>query len=226
MSNSSKQRAWCFLAALLLLCWSHEALALSIQKRPASRPGEHAFDVVGGGSKPGVWGIRAQGGYPWQAIQVQRGLPGGWTPFVEVDTALFVRTRPSLGLALRWLDTGRFRITGEVMLGWDLQTGELALQGPSVALRLRLMVYWSRVAIFMRLDTRHTFLFNQTLVDKASGIESRPSLEHRWSPWGGLGIAVRLAKHISLDLEVVYPWIDAPSIPIPGFQMGLHIGIP
>lgn len=188
--------------------------------------GAHAFDVVGGGSKPYVWGIRLQGGYPWQALQVQVGLPGGLTPLVEIDTALFARTRPSVGLALRWLDIQNFRITGEVLLGWDIQVGDIAFQGPSIALRFRMMVYWSRVAIYLRLDTRHTFLFNQTVLDTNSGKQVTPSVEHRWSPWGGIGVAIRLFKNVSLDLEMVYPWIDAPAIGIPGFHAGLHVGIP
>ncbi len=198
----------------------------SVKEKKQTLPGPHAFDVVGGGSQPYVWGIRLQGGYPWQALQVQVGLPGGLTPLVEVDTALFVRTRPSVGLALRWLDWKHFRITGEVLVGWDIQVGDLALQGPSLALRLRLMVRWSRVALFLRLDTRHTFLFNQTVVDANGGKVSTPSVEHRWSPWGGIGVAIRLYKNISLDIQMVYPWIDAPAIGIPGFHAGLHIGIP
>lgn len=224
MSRPNKVRLGLLLA--FLLCAA--PIAQAGKRKSSSFPleGEHAFDVVGGGSKPHVWGIRAQGGFPWQALQVQYGLPGGWTPFVEVDSALFVRTRPSLGLALRWIDWPRFRLTGEVMMGWDIQTGGLALQGPSLTLRMRMMVRWSRVALFLRLDTRHTFLFNQIVVDRASGTESRPALGYRCSPWAGVGMAIRLAKHISLDIEVVYPWLDAPAIGIPGFQAGLHIGIP
>jgi hypothetical protein len=183
----------------------------------------HAFDIVSGGSQKGVWAVRLQGGYPWQAIQVQTGLAGGWTPLLEVDTALFVRTRPSIGLGLRWLDTGLFRLSGEVLVGWDIQTGELALQGPSIALRLRLSLQWShRVAVFMRLDTRHTFLLNQVVTDTPNGNESTPVVEHRWSPWGSLGIAIRLFANVSLDLEIAYPWIDAPSIGIPAFHLGIQ----
>ena len=189
-------------------------------------PGEHVFDVVGGGSRPGTWGLRLQAGYPWFALQAQLGLKGGWTPLVEIDSALFRRNQFSLGIALRWVDLPQFRITGELLLGWHQQLSDASQQGMTGALRLRVMYRWSRIATFLRIDTRHILLIDRQIINRSSGITSRYVFSHKWSPWASLGIAVRLTERISLDFEFNWPWVDATSISIPGAHLGVHIAIP
>ena len=201
-------------------------IAPQTQHRNSALPaivGEHAMDVLGGASNSGRWAVRLQGGYPWQSLRVQRGF-GVLTGFVEVDSALFRRTQPSLGISMRWVDKPAFRLSGEFLFGWQVQSGDVAQQGPSFAFRLKLLWRFARrFGLYARFDTRHTLLFNQFVVDKASEVTSRMEVEHRWSPWGEVGLAFALNDWISLDLGLVYPWIDAPSVSIPGFHLGLQL---
>lgn len=218
----------CTLGVLLLfgLLVSSPVQARSRVKSQPSIEGLHAFDVVGGGSRSGTWGLRVQGGYPWQSLQVQVGLPGTWTPILELNSALFQRNQFLGGVALRWIDGRHFRLTGEVLLGYLFQFGELAQQGAVLNFRLRAMYRWSRLAVFLRIDTNNTLLINRKVLDTEQGTETSTSYGFRCSPWASAGVAFRLTERISIDLEFAWPWIDAPTIPIPGLSVGLHIAFP
>lgn len=183
-----------------------------------------AFDVMGGGSREGHWATGIQAGFPWQAVHVQYGLKDGWTPFVEVDSALLRRTQPSIGMALRWVDKPRFRLTGEALVGWQHQAGILPHSGPSLALRLRAAWVGRHILPYTAWTTRHTLLIDQTVLETASGSESTLTAQHRWDALAVVGMVIALGPQVGLELGLEYPYIDGSAVTLPGFHLGLQFG--
>jgi len=191
----------------------------------ASLPEHPAFDMHGGGSKPGSWAGGMQAGFPWQAVHLQYGLEDGWTPFVEVSSALLQRNEPSIGLALRWVDRPRVRVTGEVLLGWQVQTGVLAHSGPSMALRVRAAAWVGRrIMPYTAWTTRHTLLIDRTALETASGTETSLTAGPRWDALGVVGVAFVLSPRVGLELGVEYPRTDGSTVTLPGVHLGLQFG--
>ncbi|MGB1276263.1 MAG: hypothetical protein ACPG77_10990, partial [Nannocystaceae bacterium] len=184
-----------------------------------------AFDIVGGGSRKGTWAGAVQAGYPWQALRFQYGVHRTLTTLVEMDTALFRRFRPAVGLGLRWVDRPRVRLTGDILLGWLIQTGELDRRGPNGELRLHLAFPSGRVAPYLTLATRHTLLFDLTQIVTPNGVDTSWGVRHEWTPWATLGMAIAINQNIGVELGIDWPWVGAPmGISIPGFHASVLFG--
>ncbi len=182
------------------------------------------FDVVGGGSRPGAWAGAVQVGYPWQTLRFQYGARL-LTPLVEFETALFRRFRPAIGLGLRWIDRPRVRLTGDILLGWLIQTDALARRGPNGELRLRLAFPSGRVAPYLMLATRHTLLFDRTRVVGPGGTTTSWGVRHDWTPWATLGLAIAIRDDFGVEVGIDWPWVGAPEgVAIPGIHVGALFG--
>lgn len=183
------------------------------------------FDVVGGASKRGRWAGQLTLGYPWQRARAQYGLKYGLTPLIELESAQAIRWRPSLGLGLRWLDTAHARISGEVLLGWLVQTTpELNKRGPSGELRVRALFPFGRFAPYLSLSSQYTVLVDRTRIQRATGTDSEYSMRSELTLWGTLGVAVAITRRIGLDVAIDAPWVAVPTISIPGVHVGLYFG--
>lgn len=185
------------------------------------------YDIVGGGSRPMTWATALQGGFPWSSIRGQVGLgPRGLAIGLDLETARFRRFRPALLIALRWVDRPRVRVTGELLLGWLVQIGELARRGPNAELRLRVAFPVGRVAPYLLLATSHTLLTDRVTINTSDGETRDLSFRHEWLPRASLGLAVAISRSIGLEAGVDLAWYDAPSATpsIPGFHLALAFG--
>jgi hypothetical protein len=185
------------------------------------------FDMVGGGSHKGAWAGQVYGGYPWLGARGQYGVgPRGLAVGVDVEMARFRRFRPAAVLAMRWVDRKRFRLSGELLLGYLVQIGELGRKGANAELRIRMAFPTGRVAPYVMLGTSHTLLADRTTTITAAGETRELSFRHEWMPRATLGLAVAITRAIGLDFGVDLAWYDAPSKTpsIPGFHLGLSFG--
>lgn len=185
------------------------------------------YDIVGGGSRPMTWATALQGGFPWSSVRGQVGLGArGLAIGLDLETARFRRFRPALLIALRWVDRPRVRVTGELLLGWLVQIGELARRGPNAELRLRVAFPVGRVAPYLLLATSHTLLTDRVTIATSDGETRDLSFRHEWLPRASLGLAVAISRAIGLEAGVDLAWYDAPSATpsIPGFHLGLAFG--
>ena len=179
--------------------------------------------VLTGASAPGSWDAGVAVGYPWTRVRVQHGLPGGWTHFLEADTALFTRWRPAVGISLPWIDR-RWRLSGEATLGWLEQTGTLAERGPSGSLAVRLGRTRGRVVPYLHAGTEHTLLMDRVRVDTADGVVVEDTARHGWTLTGAMGVGVALGSSWGLDVGLDLPWINVPKPSIPGVHLALQLG--
>jgi len=183
------------------------------------------FDLVGGGGRPGDWGLELSGGYPWQRLRAQMSFAHGLTPIVELESALARRWRPAVGLGLRWVDRPHVRLSGEVLFAWlFVLPEEIAKRGPQAELRLRLAFPVRRVAPYLTLASRSTALVDRTRIERATGVETTRSARYNWTGWATVGLAVAITEQVGIELGIDYPWVDYPTIPIPGFHLGLLLG--
>jgi len=189
--------------------------------------GEYAsHDMLGGGSKPGAWAVGFQGGWPWLGARAQVGLPGGLTPVIEVETALFRRVQPSIGVSGRLFGGAKGRLSGEALIGWQTQTGVLEHRGPSATARLRVIGIAGRVAPWFALGTRHTFLFDRKRIVRRSGETVIWSSRHRWSPHLAGGVAIGITKNVGIDVGLDWHVVDVGTVEVslPGFHLGVQFG--
>lgn len=183
------------------------------------------FDLAGGGGRPGDWAVELSGGWPWTRARAQLSLVHGLTPIVEFETALGRRFRPALGLGLRWVDLPHVRLSGEVLLAWlFVPVAELPKRGPQGELRVRLAFPVRRVAPYLTLGTRHAVFTDRTSIERATGTEVTRSYRHNWTGWASVGLVVAITDRVGIELGVDYPWVDYPTIPIPGFHGGIMFG--
>lgn len=183
------------------------------------------YDVLGGASENQRWAGQLTLGYPWQRLRAQYGLTAGISPLVELETALGIRWRPSVGVGMRWLNGAHVRIAGEALAGWLVQTGdELGKRGPSGELRLRMLFPFGRVAPYLTMGAQYTVLFDRTRIERATGIDTDYSARGELTLWGTLGLAIAITRRIGIDVAIEAPWVNAPAISIPGIRLGLYIG--
>ncbi len=184
-----------------------------------------AFQAAQGVSSEGRWLASATAGYPWWGVRLQLGLRHGLSPLVEVQTALARRWRPAAGLSMLWVNLPRLRISGEGLLGWLFQAGELNRRGPNAELRVRVAVPLRRLAPYVMLGSQHTLLADRTTIVRPGGEERSWSLRGEWTGWGTVGLAIPITTRVGLDLGVDLTWVDAPqTIAIPGAHGGIIIG--
>jgi len=209
--------------ALLLLCPPVSA-APSPQETHQRTASRRVFDGIGGGPPKGAWTVGVQGGYPWQTVRGLVGVGKRMAPIAELETALFRRWRPSLGLSMAWVDVPRFRLSGEVLLGWLIQTGAVKRLGPQGILRMRFSAPLGRIAPYLVLGTRHALLLDRRTVVSSSASVTTLEARHNWTGWATLGAAFAINDMLGLDVGMDWPWVDAPTISIPGFHLGIWIG--
>jgi len=194
---------------------------------PALANGEFAsFDVLGGGSDKGAWAVGLQGGWPWFGARFQVGLAHNWTPIVDLDTALGRRWQPSVGIGKRILDHPRGRLSAELLLGWQIQTGDLAQRGPSGVFRLRLLGLVGRVNPWLMVGGRHTLLFDRTRTITADDTTTKWSARYRWSPHFAGGVVIGITKHVGIDIGIDWHFVDvqATAVSLPGIHLGVQFG--
>ena len=193
---------------------------------PAPLDGEPAsFDLLGGGSQPGAWAVGIAGGWGWSSLRAQVGVGKGVTPVVVLDTALFRRWEPMVGISGRIVDRPEGRLSGELVVGWTVQTGILAANGPRITGRVRLMGLLDRVAPWLAVATGHTLYFERTDLDTAAGADSSTAVRHEWAPIIEGGVAIAITKSIGLDVGLDYRFVGAPEkLALPGFHVGVQLG--
>lgn len=183
------------------------------------------LDQLAGGPAKGAWGVSVQAGYPWFSLRALLGVGHRLAPLLEVESALGRRFAFSAGLSLAWVDRPHVRLSGEVLLGWMLQETELSRRGPSGELRLRLAFPVRWAVPYLVLGTRHALLPSRTQIIREAGTETQWSVRHEWTPWGSVGLGIRISQRIGLDVAADYGWVDAPaSVAIPGVHLGFHFG--
>ena len=216
------------LGTLGLTLHAHAAVdPRELPEPPALAKGELAsLDVLGGGSDPGAFAVGVRGGWPWWGFRFQVGVKGGWTPLVDLDSALGRRWEPGVGVGKRIFDHPRGRLSAEILLGWQFQTGELAQRGPSGAMRLRLLGIVGRVNPWFLVGGRHTLLVDRTRTITAEGTSTRLSARHRWSPHLAFGVVVGITKHVGFDIGVDWHFVDVGTVAVslPGIHLGVQFG--
>ncbi|MCB9565761.1 MAG: hypothetical protein H6710_00785 [Myxococcales bacterium] len=184
-----------------------------------------AHQAAAGFSGDGRWQVGASAGYPWWGARAQLGVGHGLSTAVELQSALARRWRPAIGLTSLWLDRPRVRISGELLLGWLFQVGELARRGPNAELRLRLALRLRRAAPYLMLGSQHTLLASRTTIEAASGTTVRWSARGEWTGWATLGVVAAVSRKWGIDLAADLTWVDAPATAaIPGAHIGLVYG--
>lgn len=201
------------------------ALGLGWALGGAAQAGDAGRDWAGGGSDPGAWTIGLQAGAPWQAVRVQRGLEGGWTPLVEHCGAFLVELRPSAGVARRLVDGESLRLGAEVVAGGLTRSGDLAYRGPSAELRLRAARSRGAVWPWATLASRHTLTVDVTTLQTASGDQISRDLGHRWTPAASAGLGVSLGPGVAIAVGLDWPWLDPPGLSLPGAHLALAFGV-
>ena len=183
-------------------------------------------DAVSGTTAPGAWGIVAQGGYPWSAVRAFGGVHPRLTVFGEVDTALFRRIQPTVGLNVDLVSGAVGRLTAEVGLGWQFQWGELPQSGASAVVRIKGSVTGGRVTAFLHASTRHTLLADRTRWISEDGERVSWAFRHGWTPGGQLGLAVRITPMVGLEAGLGWRIGDVGTyaFSLPSFHGGIHIG--
>ena len=183
------------------------------------------MDMVSSGAPKGDWALELSGGFPWSRVRGQVGVGKGFTVLGDVETALGRRWRPAVGVGLRWVDLNHFRLGGELLAGWLIQTTpELPRRGFAPEARLRLAAPVGRVAPYMILGARASLLFDRTVTISASGEDTSWELNPKYSLWGTLGVVVAVNQHIGIDVGIDAPWIDIPQLTIPGIHLGIIVG--
>lgn len=200
----------------LLALWMSVAVA-------AERPAHPTAANLLGGSEVEHWDAAVSAGFPWLSARAQVGLPGGWTPLVEVQSALATRWQPAAGVGLRWVDR-RWRVTGEALAGWLFQSGVLARKGPSAELRIKAGRAVGVLQPYAHAGTRHTLLWTKTTVDTVAGAEVSWQAGHEWTLTGGLGLGIAAGPSWGLDLGLDLPWVGVPTVSIPGVHLGAQFG--
>ena len=204
-----------------------EALDPKAQKRERRARFSDAaiFDAYSGGAPKGDWALELSGGFPWSRLRGQYGVGKGFTVLGDVETALGRRWRPAVGVGLRWVDRPHFRLGGELLLGWLIQTTpELPRRGFQPEWRLRMAAPVGRFAPYLTLGMRTSILFDRTVIVSADGEDTRWRARPLLSLWGTLGLAIAINQHVGIDVGIDAPWIDVPQLTIPGFHLGLVIG--
>ena len=214
------------LLATLLLALVLAGPAAAAEPPPFVQQGEPAsFDLLGGGSRAGAGAGGVSGGWPWASLRAQVGGGAGVTPLVVLDAAIFRRWEPMAGVSGRIVDGARGRLSGELLVGWTVQTGVLARHGPRVTGRVRLMAIPGRLAPWLAVATGHTLYVHRTDRDADDGVVASRTVSHEWAPVIEAGLAIGITKHVGLDVGVDLRFVGAPhTIALPGFHLGVQFG--
>lgn len=186
-----------------------------------------AYDVVGGGVRRGRWAGQAFAGWPWLGVRGLVGVgPRALTVGVDVEAARLTRLRAAVLLGLRWVDRPRVRLSGETLIGWMGQGGELARRGANVEFRVRVAFPSGRVAPYLMLATAHSLLVDRTTIVTATGEDRSLGFRHEWTPRATIGAAVAVTRAIGVEAGIDLFWYDAPSRTpsLPGVHVGLLFG--
>ena len=201
-------------------------VALAVEPPPPLEGEAASFDLLGGGSQAGAWAVGFSGGWPWSSLRAQAGVGKGLTPLIVLDTAVFRRWEPMAGLSGRFVDRPEGRLSGELLLGWTVQTGVLASHGPRIVGRVRLMGFpEGRAAPWLGLATGHAFYVDETVRDGADGEQAARSVRHEWAPIIEGGVAIAITEHVGLNVGADYRFVGAPdTLSLPGFHVGVQFG--
>lgn len=181
--------------------------------------------ALGGGSKAKDYAVEISLGFPWLRARGQVGIGKGWYGVADFETALGRRFWPAAGVGYTMGDLPHFRLSGEVMLGWLVQTTpELRKRGFAPMMRMRVASPWGRWVPYANLGMQPALLMDKTTTITASGEEVTWSGRPNLTLWATLGLGVAITEHIGLDVGIDAPWVDVPQLTIPGFHVGIFLG--
>lgn len=184
-----------------------------------------ALEGVGGTPAKNAVVLTAMGGWPFSSLRAQVGLTHRLALESEVESVVGLRYRPMLGVGMRLANATHLRVTGDALIGWLFQRGEEIRRGPNCEIRLRVAIPMRRFVPYVVLATRHAFLPDLTIIERASGEDRTWSVRHEWTPWGTLGVGFGISRWFGIDVGLDYGWVDAPtSVALPGIHLGLHFG--
>lgn len=163
-------------------------------------------------------------GFPWLAFRYQRGWVGGWSPVVEVESALLVRTTASLGLARLWLEKPHLRLGGQVTVGYLIQATLEEEAGPTFEASMTLATRFKRICPMLELSTRHTALLTALTHEALEQDTLVVNVKHQWAPRATLGLAAGLTPWLALDAGLDLTWFGPGTVSIPGLHVGLSLG--
>ena len=178
----------------------------------------HPADAIGGGGKGTAAQVRV--GTWWQELRIQHGFTSRWGVVVEAQTASWNRWQPSLGIFSTWYD-GPIRLTGTVLGGWLYQSGPIPRNGPSVEARLQLSKPIGRFRPWLLLGTKHSFGYQRNEIQTVEETLIEDSLQMEWTLTGNLGLAIGIHKEWEMGLGLDFPWVNYPSITIPGAHISI-----
>ena len=203
-------------------------LLLLLPARSSAADSSSVFDGLSTAQRAGAWTATVQGGWPWLGLRAQIGMGRRLALVGEVETAIFRRWHPGGGLSWSLVETDKGRLAAEAIIGAQIQLGELAEQGPSLALRLRLAARPGPVGPYIVVATRHGLLFHRQrsyrLDEEAPDVEV--DVEHRWSPSIVLGLAFAPSTNFGFDIGMDFYFVDVGivAVSLPGFHVALHFG--
>ena len=169
-----------------------------------------------------AWSATIQGGYAWSSVRAKVGLTDRVALAASVDTALFQRFEPEIGVSIAAVRTERFRLGVEALIGATVQTPLLARYGPAV--HLRVVTGWTGPVVpYLALGSRHLLLIERTVITSSEGTRVDSEAQHAWTPGGTVGLGVPIGDRFGLDMGVDWYVVDE-AFSIPGFHAGVHVG--
>jgi hypothetical protein len=177
-------------------------------------------------AEAGAWSGRLQLGWPWSALTVQRGLSQRLGLELDLHSALLGRHDAQLGPTLSLLRAERLELQAAALAGAVVQPGDDAgaerVSGPQLEASLRAAVPMA-VSPWLRLSSQHLFAVHDTIRTDADGSSRERAVEHRWTPWLGLGAALPLGDRLALEAGLDVVMVDG-SFSIPGAHLALWAG--
>lgn len=163
-----------------------------------------------------------QAGFPWSEVRLDQALAPRVSAVGGFRSARLTRHLPAAGVAGVLVDR-RWRLTGDALAGWMLQTGTLAASGPAATLQLHL----SRPGTLtptLRLGGRGLLLLEQTVTITASGETTETAAAPALSVLAGAGLGWQVRPQVRLLAGLDLDQIAGSAFSIPGAHAGVVLG--
>jgi len=216
------------LSLLLVFAVSAPALAErpppNPDPRPMGPPDPH-LDALAGASDLGDWAVSLEAGFPFFGARGQVALPwAGLNAVGSVNSALFTDTWALGGVSRRWVDTHRVVLSGEILVGGTIRSGDLSRRGPASQTTLRLARGHGRVVPALTLSSRHVLLTDVQEIQTTEGDLVQRSRSIAWSPVASFDVGVGVCPGFAVSAGLDVPWFDPPGFSLPGAHINLIVG--